>query len=301
LKVLRPNWDFSGTSVRIRTNSLGLRSPEITAHRLPNSLRIAIVGASTLMGVETAANEETFHALLEAKLRSQLPGRIVEVINAGIAGYTLHDERLLLERLILPLRPDLVIVYPGVNDFRTYCEGSPGFKGARSHGLPLLSLPDWLLSVRATLEIAAELGLPSRYTVRLRDPYSVDVRPYRSELEALASGVLQTGGLLVLATNAKAFRREQPLEEQERLLGAARLFTPCFDVTGLNILYDRHNDVIREVGKAMRVPVLALDERIPGGTHHFGSSPYLSHLSPAGEQRVADEILRFLTTLNLFP
>ena len=45
----------------------------------------------------------------------------VEVVNGGISGYTLADEQALLEKVLAPLDPDLVVVYPGFNDFAGYC------------------------------------------------------------------------------------------------------------------------------------------------------------------------------------
>ena len=303
LRLLRPSSVFDGARIRIRTNSLGLRSPEPLAVRPADSLRIAIVGASTVMGVDAAANEDTFPALLEARLRKALPGRSIEVINAGIAGYRLDDERRMLEAVVLPLKPDLVVAYTGVNDFQEYClPSSEPWKPrttAQRHGLPVVALPEWLLSAKAMLEVSVLLGVRSVSSGEARDPYSVDMRPYRRRLEALARTVLASGTRLVLATNVKAFRREQPVREQERLLGAARFFTPCFDVAGLNALYDLHNAAIRHLGKRMNLPVLLLDQIIPGGERYFASSGFLSHFSSEGDQLVADELFRFLQEQKL--
>jgi lysophospholipase L1-like esterase len=42
----------------------------------------------------------------------------VEVINAGVSGWTLQNQLLRIEADILPLQPDLVITYHGYNGFR---------------------------------------------------------------------------------------------------------------------------------------------------------------------------------------
>ena len=300
LKLLRPNQVFADAIVEMRTNSLGLRSPEILPARTTDSLRIVVVGASTVMGIVAATNEDTFSALLESRLRKAFPGRTIEVINAGVADYTLKDERVILERLILPLKPDLVIAYTGVNDFLDYCDGSirPGKSGttAQRQGLPVISMPSWLLTVRATSKIATFLRAAPSRPGATRDPYSVDLRPYRAGLEALAKTVLDANTSLLLATNARASRPERPPDEQQRLSLIARFKTPCFDVAGLHALYDLHNAEIHNVGKRMGIPVLPLDERIPGGERYFDDS---THFSSEGEQLVADEIFGFLMAKKL--
>jgi hypothetical protein len=58
---------------------------------------------------------EGFVALLRERLAQRDPGR-VEVINAAIPGYTTYQERHLLERDLLPLHPDLVVLQYCLND-----------------------------------------------------------------------------------------------------------------------------------------------------------------------------------------
>ncbi|NMG31211.1 SGNH/GDSL hydrolase family protein [Aromatoleum evansii] len=294
LKLLRPNRVFPGQDVEIRTNSLGLRSPELAPQRAPGSLRVAVVGASTVMGELTRSNDATFPALLAERLRAHHPQRAIEVVNAGISGYRLADQLRMLEKVVLPLQPDLVIVYPGFNDFADYCRAAA--PATTRQGLPLLTLPGWLLSVEAVRRHTAFLraGSPSRQT--LLDPAAVDLQPYRARLEGLVARAREAGVPLVLATNARAYRPEQPLEEQMRLSAQARHFNPCFDLPGLNALYDRHNGEILDAGRRLGVPVLPLHERIPGGRAYFADA---SHFTLAGERLAADTIFAFLVRRGL--
>ncbi|WP_172642454.1 GDSL-type esterase/lipase family protein [Azoarcus sp. KH32C] len=296
LKLLRPNRIFPGRDVEIRSNSLGLRSPEILLTREPGSLRIAVVGASTVMGELAARNEMTFSALLGERLRQHYPDTKVEVINAGIAGYRLADQQRMLERIVLPLKPDLVVVYPGFNDFADYCRDAEPAATAARHGLPLLSLPGWLLSVEAVRRNTGFLrtALPAKKT--LRDPAAIEIAPYRRRIEQIVATVRAAGVPLLLATNARAYRPEQPLEEQMRLSEQARYFNACFDLAGLHTLYDRHNAEILETGRRLDVPVLPLHLQIPGGRRYFADS---SHFTPDGERLAADAIFGFLVTGGL--
>lgn len=296
LKLLRPNRVFPGQEVEIRSNSLGLRSPELAPQRAPGSLRVAVVGASTVMGELTRSNDATFPALLGERLRERYPQREIEVVNAGISGYRLADQLRMLENVVLPLQPDLVIVYSGFNDFADYCRAEAPESSARRQGLPVVSLPDWLLSVEAVRRHTAFLrtGLPAPQT--LLDPAAVDLQPYRAQLERLVARARDAGVPIVLATNARAYRPEQPLEEQMRLSAQARHFNPCFDLAGLNTLYDRHNGEILDVGRRLGVPVLPLHERIPGGREYFADA---SHFTLAGERLAAETIFAFLVRRGL--
>lgn len=296
LKLLRPNRVFPGQDVEIRTNSLGLRSPEVLPAREPGSLRVAVVGASTVMGELARRNEGTFPALLGERLRARYPQRKVEVVNAGISGARLADQLRMLEKVVLPLRPDLVIVYPGFNDFADYCRDAASAPTASRQGLPLLSLPGWLLSIDAVRRHTVFLRAASPGRQAMRDPAEVDLAPYRARLDGLVAAARGAGVPLLLATNARAYRPEQPLEEQMRLSEQARYFNPCFDVAGLNALYDRHNGEILDAGRRLGVPVLPLHERIPGGRAYFADA---SHFTLAGERLAADTIFAFLVSRGL--
>lgn len=296
LKLLRPNRVFPGKEVEIRSNSLGLRSPELLPQRTPGSLRVAVVGASTVMGELARSNDTTFPALLAERLRARYPQRRIEVVNAGISGYRLADQLRMLEKIVLPLEPDLVIVYPGFNDFADYCRDAAQVPASLRQGLPLVSLPGWLLSVEAVRRHTAFLRSASPGRQTLLDPAAVDLQPYRARLERLVARVREAGVPLVLATNARAYRPEQPLDEQMRLSAQARYFNPCFDLPGLNALYDRHNGEILDAGRRFGVPVLPLHERIPGGREYFVDA---SHFTLAGEQLAADTIFAFLVRHGL--
>ena len=71
--------------------------------------RIVCVGGSTTYGGKT--DHATF---LEEQLRTD--GYQVEVLNAGVPGWTSRESLINFELRVLPMQPDLVIVYHGRND-----------------------------------------------------------------------------------------------------------------------------------------------------------------------------------------
>jgi len=90
-------------------NSLSFRGPEVIPEKSPGRTRILFVGDSV------AWDEDGFVALLARGLDERDPGR-VEILNAAVPGYTTHQERVFLERLVGPVRPDLVVLEYCLND-----------------------------------------------------------------------------------------------------------------------------------------------------------------------------------------
>jgi lysophospholipase L1-like esterase len=100
---------------RLVSNSDGLREDREIARERPG-LRVLVTGDSHTDG--WCDNAESFSNLLEAELARRNPGRTVEVLNAGNAGYSFHNYLGVLAKW-RALAPDVfvVCVYGG-NDFR---------------------------------------------------------------------------------------------------------------------------------------------------------------------------------------
>lgn len=140
---LRPGYDnysrIPFPSKPRRVNSLGFRGPEFNFTKAPGTIRIVTLGGSTTMTIATD-NEHTYPRLLEAKLRANYPDKTIEVINAGVGGYTSLSSLLTLAARVLPLQPDVIVVYHAVNDVhpRIY----PGFQPDYSHYGKVMVLPE---------------------------------------------------------------------------------------------------------------------------------------------------------------
>jgi lysophospholipase L1-like esterase len=96
-----------------RTNSLGMRGPEISP-KADDEYRILSLGESSTFAVELPS-EQSYSARLEREL-VEVDGRRVRVINAGVPAYTLFQGWVLLDRWGFDFDPDLVLVYFGYND-----------------------------------------------------------------------------------------------------------------------------------------------------------------------------------------
>ncbi len=97
----------------VRINSRGYRAHEFEVPKPPGLTRIACIGASTTF--QGFANEETYPAFLEGRLRELRPDLTLEVLNLGVSGT--HSD-FWLERLdrLFALEPDVVVQYNAVND-----------------------------------------------------------------------------------------------------------------------------------------------------------------------------------------
>jgi lysophospholipase L1-like esterase len=99
------------------TNRMGFRGEILPREKPAGVLRVIAVGNSSTFGwgVEDG---ETYPASLSPALGRVLPGRRIEVMNAGVPGFASFQGRRLLEEEVLPLSPDFVVLAFGFNDSR---------------------------------------------------------------------------------------------------------------------------------------------------------------------------------------
>lgn len=104
-----------GHRQEIRVNNLGFRGPDVNPEKPAGVLRIAVIGDSITFG-RPYPEDLLFPRILETRLNRRFPDLRFEVINAGLSGRDTWEERALLEQVVLPLSPDLVILQICLND-----------------------------------------------------------------------------------------------------------------------------------------------------------------------------------------
>ncbi len=106
-----------GVSIRfldqpLTTNRWGMRDRDTTREKAPGTFRIALLGPSHVMG-SGVGDGETFADLLEQRLNGGEgpagPARY-EVLNFGVAGYSLLQQLALLVDRVFAFQPDVVVV-----------------------------------------------------------------------------------------------------------------------------------------------------------------------------------------------
>jgi lysophospholipase L1-like esterase len=114
--VLRPGFDRGGHVI----NAEGFAQRD-TVHvgRRPGSLRVIAMGESTTQGHNTDVGN--YPVYLKATLQQWARGYVdIEMINAGVSGWTSDQLALRAERQLAAYRPDIVVLYAGWNDFQSY-------------------------------------------------------------------------------------------------------------------------------------------------------------------------------------
>jgi len=162
-------------------NGSGFRGPELAQAKPRGVLRVIALGNSSTFG--WGVNDgETFPAQLESQLRSRLAPHNIEVMNAGIPGFTTFQGGRLLESEILPLRPDYVIVSFGFNDSRRAACTDSLFDLRSSRFLGRLSRTATRLAIYKRLESALRGANAGRLSPTTEERTTVRVLPDKFEV-----------------------------------------------------------------------------------------------------------------------
>jgi lysophospholipase L1-like esterase len=114
---LKPNSQGTLCDSRVSINSLGFRGKEISKPG-GNAYRVVALGESTTFGVTYFENQKPWPELLEQMLNERLQSqRPIEVINAGTPAFIITENLARLPAQILPLKPDMIVSYHGINGF----------------------------------------------------------------------------------------------------------------------------------------------------------------------------------------
>ena len=125
------------------SNSRGFRCPEFTLEKAPNTLRVVCFGDSSTFGIG-ARMEHTWPAQLQQLLTDGIARENsavldatgihrVEVINAGVPGYTSHQGLQHMRQKLDDLDPDIVMASYANNDFWHWDDQTDAQHAARLH------------------------------------------------------------------------------------------------------------------------------------------------------------------------
>jgi hypothetical protein len=108
--LMKPGSRYRWRTISVQINSHGLRGPETTYQKPPNTLRILSLGDSVAMGWGVR-EEETYSRRLETLLnRKEAGNRKYEVVNAGTPAWNLDNELSYLQAEGLKYSPDILLL-----------------------------------------------------------------------------------------------------------------------------------------------------------------------------------------------
>ena len=284
-------------------NSRGFLGPEFGVPKPAGAVRIVCLGDSCTAADLLADHAQAYPRQLERLLGERHRGRAVEVLNAGVGGYSSFQGRLWLERELLGYEPDAVVVYFGWNDHWPARAGGADKEVSGSWSEHVRAWLSWSrllhLAVRAWHVTAGrqdvvDTGGSGPVVVPAMDgPRRVSLADYEANLRAIAAAVTERGGQVVLVTAPNCLA-----------MPGADAWSGSEAVKVLVTVHAQYNDIVRKVAREEPMGLVdaaagfaAADEPI----RLFDRPPgdYI-HLSPDGHLRLAEAVAACAPVERLF-
>ena len=287
----RYNPDYEGV------NSLGIRDKEVALDKPEGQSRIIILGDSVSVLADWDYKPDKLFA---AVLQQAYEGR-AEVINAGISGFTAYQERLMLEHVLLPYHPDLVILQYTLNDNEKFLhrldetsgllyteEALQAWAFLSEQGDPLAWLPNWsYLAVRLRFLVMEWQREVYEYPWQKYPGFALAWRDdgwatFEEQLVAIKNLTVGKGGQLVVLMIPFGPQLEENFLARDR----AYVLKP--------------QKIMASLCKKHGIPVLdVFDDMRKGG----GPKLYYDtlHLTSKGHKIVGDVLLQYLAGNEIFP
>lgn len=187
------------TPFTMTLNAAGFRGPELAREKPRSALRVIAAGNSSTFGWGVA-DDETFPAQLRARLSELVAPRAVEVMNAGVPGFTTFQGERLLARDLLPLRPDYVVLSFGFNDSRRAACTDSLFDVRASSAAARLARVASRLAIYTRLERALRGAKPDRLSPAAEERVTtrVPAEEYEARLARMVRAVVDGGARPIL-------------------------------------------------------------------------------------------------------
>lgn len=282
---LTPNFRLKSGTFNMSTNSRGLRGPERPEIKPEGTIRIAILGGSSVFGYLVNDGEEAAR-ILEEDLRRQ--GHAVEVINAAVPGYNLFRSRVRFQQIVAELEPDIVVLYAGYNDIPYVTSEDP----APEHWLRQPAPAAWerWLGHSVTYGVLA-------YRLVNRSPNFMNIvstgdtmtisgqKQFRSNLDAIAREVEEVGARLVVCSQATAAHPNIAQDLQ------TKLGTTDDEIQIASDMMDWIRQELRQFAATSKADFIDVSSEIPPTLEYLGD---LIHLTKSGERELGRVLTRHL-------
>jgi lysophospholipase L1-like esterase len=257
----------------------------------PEQLRVIAVGGSVTEG--QVALEGTYPYQLEEVLEAILPGRDVEVLNAGFAGLGAPDMLALTRYELLSYAPDYVVYFDAGNGLKPF----NSFDIEKPRGVSA-----WLYARSALwrgLLRRFELPIPGgSYTVE-RDRENPSLDTYLGQLGELVGLVREAGARFVLLGPVVGYGSGDWTEERvpAEVYWLHDWWKPIAPQDILDAHYRVTSEGMAAFAKRRDIPFLDLQREVgddPENFYRFGQVLDLGHFSPQGNREIAIAVADYI-------
>ncbi|HBY60630.1 MAG TPA: hypothetical protein DEH78_12465 [Solibacterales bacterium] len=302
-QTLKPDSSTPVARGSVDVNSEGFRGRAVSRKKPDGVYRIFVLGGSTTFGYPQGlpATEDTYPFQLEAELRKRLRTEKIEVVNAGVTGYTTRTSLINFITRIRWMDPDMVVIYHAANDaiaIQREEDLSDAVLNARSW-------PSVWESVRNASYFLLELNY--RYYRRFSraatvpraktdQPSSVTLSAYENHLRGLVSLAKQAGVQVVIGNEATIIPSgcaqgritgpdRSSLEAMEGVLCFSMdWYFPHLTVPGVRKTFDAMAAVQQKVAAEYQSAWVDMNPRVTKTPEYFTD---FCHNRPPGARQVA--------------
>lgn len=304
--VLRPSTNYRDGDTAGHINALGLRGPERTLRKPTGVFRVVCVGGSTTFGAGIVGDEKTWPARLESRLAAARPAAKIEVLNAGVPGYTTAENLIYLGLRLVDMQPDLVVLYEGYNDFKP--NRHPGYLADYSHWRDRSAPPErpWGEGSRVVTRLRTALaGFAAGRDASVRDPRTgaslprhdsvseEGVATFRRNLFTMIATARAGGARVALATYPHPCTVEN-LSAHPKQFSYLPGFVPGLTFDGVRQAFDRYNEEVRRVAIDQGALLVDAAREVPPEAGLFVDHV---HFNAEGAERFAEVMARALDPL----
>jgi hypothetical protein len=228
---LRPNAKAVFKGSVLRTNEWGMHDQDYALQKRTGCYRIALLGASHVMGTGVE-RDETFDSILEQRLNPESgtkPDLRIEILNFAVYGYYPADQLRVLEDKVLAFEPDAVLYV-----------GHPGDVNRVAHDLALSVQEGTALADQFLSDVARQAGVTRKTPLRLaRRQLQSYGEVILSQVYRKLAGKCTENGIHAMFVLLPMVPESAVQDEQTREAALAR--DAGFTIFDLDNVYDRHD------------------------------------------------------------
>ena len=308
--ALMPDITYQSGSIVIKVNQYGFRGDDFSMPKAANTFRIFAIGESSTFGWKGVdSHQQAWPAQLQKKLRAAYPDRAIEVINAGVPGYTSVEQRVNYMLRISQLEPDALLIYHGNNDIDW--SWVPRVKTNLIYEREVVAPPDTSL-VNELLELSyvymelrsiiGRLGGAYSSVEKHDEPDPVAMDMLENNLKGLKNDGVRDGLKVAIATFAHGLDEQggaDQFSDDEKELGVPAIgrWFQYLSIQGARKSYVVYNDMVRRLAKEENIPLNDLADLIPKTTEYHTD---WCHLTVKGHELLADTWLKTINQAGWF-